>query len=60
MAVGIGQEILERYCTNKSLAQIFKPRGLYALVVMYKQGKIEKPEIDTEQADLCRCCYSKV
>ena len=56
VAVGIGQEIQERYRTNKFLTQVnkefFIPKGLYAMIVTYKSGGSEQPEVGVERIDL--------
>ena len=56
VAVGIGQEIQERYRTNKFLTQankeFFIPKGLYAMIVTYKTGGSEQPEVGVERIDL--------
>ena len=56
VAVGIGQEIQERYRTNRFLTQankeIFIPKGLYAMIVTYKTGGSEQPEVGVERVDL--------
>ena len=56
VAVGVGQEIQERFRTNKFLTQankdIFIPKGLYAMIVTYKSGSSEEPEVGVERVDL--------
>ena len=63
VAVGIGQEIQERYRTNKFLTQankeFFIPRGLYAMIVTYKSGGSEQPEVGVERVDLGATAVAK-
>ena len=63
IAVGIGQEIQERYRTNKFLTQankeFFIPKGLYAMIVTYKNGSSEQPEVGIERVDLGATAVAK-
>lgn len=63
VAVGIGQEIQERYRTNKFLTQankeFFIPKGLYAMIVTYKTGGSEQPEVGVERVDLGATAVAK-
>ena len=63
VAVGIGQEIQERYRTNKFLTQankeFFIPKGLYAMIVTYKTGNGEQPEVGVERVDLAATAVAK-
>lgn len=63
VAVGIGQEIQERYRTNKFLTQankdIFIPKGLYAMIVTYKTSSSEQPEVGVERVDLGATAVAK-
>ena len=63
VAVGIGQEIQERYRTNKFLTQankeFFIPKGLYAMIVTYKTGGSEQPEVSVERIDLGATAVAK-
>ena len=63
VAVGIGQEIQERFRTNKFLTQankeIFIPKGLYAMIVTYKSGSSEQPEVGVERVDLGATAIAK-
>ena len=63
VAVGIGQEIQERYRTNKFLTQankeFFIPKGLYAMIVTYKTGGSEQPDIGVERVDLGATAVAK-
>ena len=63
VAVGIGQEIQERYRTNKFLTQankdFFIPKGLYAMIVTYKTGGSEQPEVGVERIDLGASAVAK-
>ncbi|KAL8991710.1 MAG: hypothetical protein Q9169_007723 [Polycauliona sp. 2 TL-2023] len=56
VAAGVGQEVQERYRINNFLDQankdIFKPRGLYAMVIMYRPGESAQPEVATRRVDL--------
>ncbi|KAL8671374.1 MAG: hypothetical protein Q9168_004122 [Polycauliona sp. 1 TL-2023] len=56
VAAGIGQEVQERYRINRFLSEanrdIFKPRGLYAMVIMSQPGEGTQPEVATRQVDL--------
>ena len=56
IAAGVGQEIQERYRTNKFLDQanrnIFMPKGLFALIVTCKPGKSDQAEVSTETIDI--------
>ena len=56
IAAGVGQEIQERLRTNRFLDQankeIFIPRGLFALIVTYKEGTSEQTEVGTKTVDL--------
>ena len=56
IAVGIGQEIQERWRLNKFLDQankeIFIPRGLFVLIVTYKPGNSDQPEVGSETVDI--------
>ncbi|MCJ1379611.1 hypothetical protein MMC17_002713 [Xylographa soralifera] len=63
IAVGIGQEIQERWRLNKFLDQankeIFIPRGLFALIVTYKPSNGDQPEVGTETVDLGATAMAK-
>ena len=63
VAVGIGQEIQERYRTNKFLTQankeFFIPKGLYTMIVTYKTGGSEQPEVGIERIDLGATAVAK-
>lgn len=63
IAVGIGQEIQERYRTNKFLTQankeFFIPKGLYAMIVTYKTGGSEQPEVGIGRVDLGATAVAK-
>lgn len=63
IAVGIGQEIQERYRTNKFLTQanreFFIPKGLYAMIVTYKTGGSEQPDVGIERVDLGATAVAK-
>ena len=63
VAVGIGQEIQERYRTNKFLTKVnkefFIPKGLYAMIVTYKTGGGEQPEVGVERVDLGATAVAK-
>ena len=63
VAVGIGQEIQERFRTNKFLTQankdLFMPRGLYAMIVTYKSSGSEQPEVGVERVDLGAAAVAK-
>ena len=65
IAAGIGQEIQERWRTNKFLDQankeIFIPRGLFALLVTYKpdNGDSDQPEVGTKTVDLGAIAMAK-
>ena len=63
VAVGIGQEIQERYRTNKFLTQanrdFFKPKGLYAMIVTYRSGSSEQLEVGIERADIGATAVAK-
>ena len=63
IAVGIGQEIQERYRTNKFLTQankeFFIPKGLYAMIVTYKKRSSEQPEVGIERVDLGATAVAK-
>lgn len=63
VAAGIGQEIQERYRTNKFLSQankdFFIPKGLYAMIVTYKTGVSEQPEVGIERVDLGATAIAK-
>ena len=63
VAVGIGQEIQERYRTNRFLTQankeFFIPKGLYAMIVTYKTGGSEQPEVGVERIDLGATAVAK-
>ena len=63
VAVGIGQEIQERYRTNKFLTQankeFFIPKGLYAMIVTYKTGGSEQPDVGVERVDLGATAVAK-
>ena len=63
VAVGIGQEIQERYRTNKFLTQankeFFIPKGLYAMNVTYKTGNGEQREVGVERVDLGATAVAK-
>ncbi|KAL8991808.1 MAG: hypothetical protein Q9169_007632 [Polycauliona sp. 2 TL-2023] len=56
VAAGVGQEVQERYRINNFLDQankdIFNPRGLYAMVIMYRPGEGAQPQVATRQEDL--------
>ncbi|MCJ1436567.1 hypothetical protein MMC27_005947 [Xylographa pallens] len=56
IAVGIGQEVQERWRLNKFLDQankeIFIPRGLFVLIVTYKPGNSDQPEVGSETVDI--------
>ncbi|KAI9810691.1 MAG: hypothetical protein M1827_006150 [Pycnora praestabilis] len=63
IATAIGQEVQERWRMNKFLDQankeIFKPRGLFALVVTYKPGSSEQPEVGTKTVDIGAMAMAK-
>ena len=63
VAVGLGQEIQERYRTNKFLTQankeFFIPKGLYAMIVTYKTCDSEQPEVGIERVDLGATAVAK-
>ena len=63
IAAKIGQEAQERWRTNKFLDQanreMFIPRGLYALIVMYKPGDSEQTEVGTKTVDLGATAMAK-
>lgn len=63
IAAGVGQEIQERYRTNKFLTQankdIFIPQGLYAMIVTYKTGGSGQPEVGIERVDLGATAIAK-
>ncbi|MCJ1401787.1 hypothetical protein MMC11_005004 [Xylographa trunciseda] len=63
IAVGIGQEIQERLRLNKFLDQankeIFMPRGLFALIVTYKPGNSDQPEVGAQTVDLGATAMAK-
>ena len=63
IAAGVGQEIQERWRTNKFLDQanrdIFIPKGLFALIVTYKSGNSEQTEIGTKTVDLGASAIAK-
>ena len=63
VAAGIGQEIQERYRTNKFLShankEFFIPKGLYAMIVTYKTGGSEQPEVGKERVDLGATAIAK-
>lgn len=63
IAAGIGQEIQERYRTNKFLTQankdFFIPKGLYAMIVTYKTGGSEQPDVGIERVDLGAAAVAK-
>lgn len=63
VAAGVGQEIQERFRTNKFLAQankdIFMPRGLYAMVVMHTHHRGNQPEVGLERVDLAATAVVK-
>ena len=56
IAAAIGQEVQERWRTNKFLNQanrdLFKPKGLFAFIVTYKNGDNEQTEIEMRTVDL--------
>ena len=63
VAAGIGQEIQERYRTNKFLTKankdFFIPKGLYAMIVIYKTSSNEQPEVGIERVDLGATAVAK-
>lgn len=63
VVAAVGQEVQERYRTNKFLDQankdIFMPKGLYALIVTYKGGNSEQPDIATQTVDLGATAMAK-
>ena len=63
VAAGIEQEIQERYRTNKFLTQankeLFIPNGLYAMIVTYRTGGSEQPEVGIERVDLGATAIAK-
>lgn len=63
VAIGIGQEIQERYRMNKFLTRankdLFIPKGLYAMIVTYKNGGSEQPEVGVERVDLGAAAVAK-
>ena len=63
VAVGIGQEIQERWRLNKFLDQankeVFIPRGLFALIITYKPGNSDQTEVGTETVDLGAMAMAK-
>ena len=63
VAAAIGQEIQERYRTNKFLAQankdIFIPKGLFTMIVKVKPGSSAHPEVGTETVDLGSTAVAK-
>ncbi|KAK4696974.1 hypothetical protein P7C71_g1035, partial [Lecanoromycetidae sp. Uapishka_2] len=63
IAAAVGQEIQERWRTNKFLDQankdLFIPQGLFALIVTYKPGDSEQAEISTEKIDLGASAMAK-
>ena len=63
VAAAIGQEIQERYRTNKFLAQankeIFIPKRLYAMIVKVKPGSGDRPEVGTETVDIGAAAVAK-
>ena len=63
VAAGIGQEIQERYRTNKFLTtankDFFMPKGLYAMIVIYKTSGSEQPEVEIERVDLGATAVAK-
>ena len=63
VAAGIGQEIQERYRTNKFLTtankDVFIPKGLYAMIVIYKTSGSEQPEVGIERVDLGATAVAK-
>ena len=63
VAAGIGQEIQERYRTNKFLTKankdLFIPKGLYAMIVIYKTSGSEQPEVGIEPVDLGATAFAK-
>lgn len=56
IVAGVGQEVQERHRTHKFLDQansaIFKPHGLYVMVIMYRQGEGDPPDVITRRVDL--------
>ena len=63
VAAGIGQEIQERYRTNKfsttANKDFFIPKGLYAMIVIYKTSGSEQPEVGIERVDLGATAVAK-
>lgn len=63
VAVRIGQEVQERYRTNRFLTQankeFFIPKGLYAMIITYKIGGSEQPEVGVERVDLGAIAVAK-
>ncbi len=63
VAVGIGQEMQERYRTNRFLTQanrdFFGPKGLYAMIVAYKSGGSEQADVGVERVDLGATAVAK-
>ena len=63
VAAGIGQEIQERYRTNRFLTtankDFFIPKGLYAMIVIYKTSGSEQPEVGIERVDLGATAVAK-
>ena len=60
---GIGQEVQERWRTNKFLDQankdFFIPKGLFALIVTYKPGHSDQTEVETQTVDLGASAMAK-
>ena len=63
IAAAIGQEVQERWRTNKFLDQanrdIFIPKGLIALIVTYRHGDSEQTEIGTKTVDIGASAVAK-
>ncbi|KAL8954383.1 MAG: hypothetical protein Q9183_007153, partial [Haloplaca sp. 2 TL-2023] len=63
VAASMGQEVQERYRTNRFLNQanknIFIPNGLYAMIVTYKPGESTRPVIGTERVDMGAMAVAK-
>ena len=63
VAVGLGQEIQERYRTNKFLTQankeFFIPKGFYAMIVTCKTCDSEQLEVGIERVDLGATAVAK-
>ena len=63
IAAAVGQEVQERWRTNKFLDQankeFFMPRGLFALLVTYKPGDGQQADVGTSTIDLGASALAK-